>query len=84
MAATAKNSFLKRRLNNSLCQVLADVKYMRDWQLGLQKNLQDSVVKPITFTTPKMKFSFKDLLNEFEQIRSFMQICSDLLKKVLT
>ena len=43
--------------------MLADVKYTRDLQLGLNKNLQDSVVKPIIFTTQKMKFSVKDLLN---------------------
>ena len=44
-----------------MCQVLIGVKYTRDWQLGLKKNLQDSVVKPIIFTTQKMKFSVKDL-----------------------
>ena len=43
--------------------MLPDVKYTRDLQLGLNKNLQDSVVKPIIFTTQKMKFSVKDLLN---------------------
>ena len=41
-----------------------DAKYTRDWQLGLKKNLQDSVVKPIIFTTQKMKFSIKDLFNK--------------------
>ena len=49
----AKNWFLKRRLDTNLCQVLIDVKYTRDWQLGLKKNLQDSVVKPMIFTTQK-------------------------------
>ena len=49
-----------------MCQVLTDVKYMRDWQLHLQKNLQDSVGKPIIFTTQKMKFFFKDLFNKCE------------------
>ena len=34
-----KNWFLKRRLDTNLCQVLIDVKYTRDWQLGLKKNL---------------------------------------------
>ena len=43
--------------------MLPDVKYTRDLQLGLNKNLEDSVVKPIIFTTQKMKFSVKDLLN---------------------
>ena len=47
-------------------QVLIDVKYTRDWQLGLKKNLQDWVVKPITFTTQKMKFSVKNLYNKCE------------------
>ena len=31
-----------------------------------------------------MKFFFKDLFNKCEQIRSFMRICSHLLKKFLT
>ena len=53
----AKNWFLKRRLDISLCQVLIDAKYTTDWQLGSNKNLQDSVVKPIIFTTQKMNFS---------------------------
>ena len=35
--------FLKRRLDTNLCQVLIDVKYTRDWQLGLKKNLKDLV-----------------------------------------
>ena len=46
--------------------VLIDVKHARDWQLGLKKNLQDWVVKPIIFTTQKMKFSVKDLFNKCE------------------
>ena len=40
--------------------MLIDVKYTRDWQLGLKKNLQDSAVKPIIFTTQKRKFSVKE------------------------
>ena len=80
----AKNWFLKRRLDTNLRQVLIDIKYTRDWQLGLQKNLEDSVVKPIIFTTQKMKFSVKDLFNKYESIRSFMRICSHLLNKFLT
>ena len=43
--------FLKRGLDTNLCQVPIDVKYTRDWQLGLKKNVQDPVVKPIIFTT---------------------------------
>ena len=40
-----QNWFLKRRQDTDLCQVLIDVNYTRDWQLGLKKNLlQDSVV----------------------------------------
>ena len=35
------------------CQLFIDAKYTRDWQLGLKKKLQDSVVKPIIFTTHK-------------------------------
>ena len=62
----AKNWLLKKRLDTNLCQVLIDVKYTRDWQLGLKKNLQDWVVKPITFTTHKMKFSVKNLYNRCE------------------
>ena len=46
--------------------MLSDVKYKRDWQLSLKKNLQDSVVKPIIFTTQRMKFSVKDLFNKCE------------------
>ena len=45
--------------------MLTDVKYRRDWQLGLKKNLQESVVKPIIFTTQKMKFSIMDLFNKW-------------------
>ena len=59
----AKNWFLKRRLDTNLCQVLIDIKYTRDWQLGLKK---DSILKPIIFTTQKMKFSVKDLFNKCE------------------
>ena len=33
---------MKRRLDTNLCQVLIEVKYTGDWQLGLQKNMQDS------------------------------------------
>ena len=61
-----KNSFLKRRLETNLCRVLIDVKHTRDWQFDLKKNLQDSVVKPIIFTTHKMEFSVKDLFNKCE------------------
>ena len=64
MTPSTKNWYLKRKLDTS--HVLIDVKYMRDWQLGLKKNLQDSVVKPIIFTTQKMKFSVKDLFNKCE------------------
>ena len=64
--------------------MLIDVKYTRDLQLGLKKNLQDSVVKLIIFTTQKVKFSAKDLFDKCEQIRSFMRICSHLLNKFLT
>ena len=32
----------------------------------------------------KMKFSVKDLFSKYEQINSFLQICSHLLKKSLT
>ena len=53
----SKNSFLKRRLTINLRQVMIDVQYSRDWQLGLKKILQDSVVKPIIFTTKEMTFS---------------------------
>ena len=46
--------------------MLIDAKYMRDWQLGLKKNLEDSAVKPRIFATQKMKFSVKDLFNKCE------------------
>ena len=63
----SQNWFLKKRLATNPCQVLIDVNYTRDWQLGLKKNLQqDSAVKPIIFTIQKMKFSVKDLFNKFE------------------
>ena len=42
--------------------MLIDVTYTRNWQLGLEKNLQDSVVKPIIFMNQKMK----DLFNKCE------------------
>ena len=43
--------FLKCRRDPNLCQVLINVNYTRDWQLGLKKNLQqDSVVKQDTKT----------------------------------
>ena len=38
---SCQNWYLKRRLDTNLCQVLIDVKYTRDSQLDLQKNLQD-------------------------------------------
>ena len=74
--------FLKKRLYTNLSTVLIDVKYTRDWQLGLKKNLQDSVVKPIIFVTQKMKFFIKDLFNKCVLIPSFIRICS--LNKFLT
>ena len=46
--------------------MLIDVKHLRDSQLDLKKNLQDSVVKPIIFTRQEMKFSVKDLFNRSE------------------
>ena len=55
----AKNWFLKRRLDTNLCQMLIDVKYTKNWQLGLKKNLQDFVVKPIIFTTKKWSFPLR-------------------------
>ena len=62
----AKNWFLKSRLDTNLYQVLIDVKYTRNCQLGLKKYLQDWVVIPIIFTTYKMKFSVKNLFNKCE------------------
>ena len=60
-----QNIFLKRRLDTNLCQVLIDLNYTRDWQLGLKKNLQqDPAVKPTIISTQKMKFSVKDLFNK--------------------
>ena len=53
LTANVENWFLKKRLNTNLCQVLIDAKYMRDWQLVLKKNLQDTVVKPVIFTKQK-------------------------------
>ena len=41
--------------------MLIDVNYTKDWKLGLKKNLQqDSVVKPMIFTTQKLKFFVND------------------------
>ena len=46
-----QKNFLKCRRDPNLCQVLINVNYTRDWQLGLKKNLQqDSVVKQDTKT----------------------------------
>ena len=53
LTASAKNWFLKRRLDTNLCQMLIDVKYMRNRQLGLKKNLKDLAVKSIIFKTHK-------------------------------
>ena len=39
--------------------MLIDVKYTRDWQLGLKKNLQDSAVKPIYSRHEKGSFPLK-------------------------
>ena len=62
-----QNIFLKRRLDTNLCQVLIDLNYTRDWQLGLKKNLQqDPVVKPTIISTQKMKFFVKNLFNKCE------------------
>ena len=61
-----QNWFLKMKPDTNLCQVLVDINYTRDWQLGLNENLQYSVVKPLIFTTQKMKFSVKDLFNKCE------------------
>ena len=61
---------MQRRLVTDLCQVsIIDVKYTRLGlkQLGLKKNLQVSVVKPIMFTTQEMKFSVKDLFSKYER-----------------
>ena len=56
---------MQRRLVTDLYQVsIIDVKYTR---LGLKKNLQVSVVKPIMFTTQEMKFSVKDLFSKYER-----------------
>ena len=35
---SAKNLFLKRRLDTNLCQVLIDGKCTRDWQLDLMED----------------------------------------------
>ena len=43
----------------------------------MKKNLQDSVVKQIIFTTQKIKFTINNLFN-------VMRICSHLIKKFLT
>ena len=63
LTASVKSWFLKRDWSN-LCQVLIDVKYKRDWQLGLKKNLQDPVVNPIIFTNRKNEFM--DLFHKCE------------------
>ena len=46
LTVSARNWFKEWRVDTNLCQVLINVKYTRDWQLGLKKDLQDSVVKP--------------------------------------
>ena len=46
LTVSARNWFKEWRVDTNLCQVLVNVKYTRDWQLGLKKDLQDSVVKP--------------------------------------
>ena len=40
-------------MDANLCQELIGVKYTKDWQLGLKRNLQDSVVKPIIVANTK-------------------------------
>ena len=81
LAASAKNRFLISLSN--LCQVLIDVKYTRGWQVGLKKNLQDSAVNPVIYTTQKMKFPVKDLFNIVSK-SAVIQICSYSLKIFLT
>ena len=46
LTVSARNWFKEWRVDTNLCQVLVNVKYTRDWQLGLKKDLQHSVVKP--------------------------------------
>ena len=46
--------------------MLIDVKYAKDWQLGLKKNLQDLKVNPTIFDTQKIKASVNDLFNKCE------------------
>ena len=43
LTASAKNWFVKKKLDTNLCQVLVDVKYTRDWQLGLKKNFKEKL-----------------------------------------
>ena len=53
--------------------------YTRDLQLGLKKNLQDSVVKLIILTTQRIKFSVKHLFNKCEYNHSFIRIYCALI-----
>ena len=82
LAASAKNRFLKR-LDTNLCQMLIDVKYTGDWQVGLKENLQDSAVNPVIYTTQKMKFPVKDLFNVVSK-SAVIRISSYSLKIFLT
>ena len=54
-----QNWFLKRRLDTNLCQPNCE-------RLTIRFEEKFTVVKPIIFTTQKMKFSVKDLFKKSE------------------
>ena len=51
--------------------------------VGLSSVFTHSALNQSIHTAQKMKFSIKDFFSKCEQIRTFLRICSHLLKKSL-
>ena len=61
--------------------------YLLSWSAKLHSIYQpifEQLTKKKQFTTQKTRFSIKDVFSKCDQIRSFLQIWSHLLKKFLT
>ena len=71
------NKFLME--NYSFC-VVCSVKRCPE---NFSQNSQENTCAGISFTAQKLKFSIKDFSSKCEQIHSFLQIWSLLLKKIL-
>ena len=49
--------------------------------MHFHRNSNKKLRKNVSNTAQKMKFSIKDVFSKYDQIRSFLWIWSDLLKK---